>query len=215
MDPLKVIDTAANLADTIGGFFGGGGSDTAANDARFMNDFAWKQALRNEEEQKLLARNGIRMRVADAEAAGIHPLAAIGVNPAGGGQFGSGSVSPMEGRQNPMGPALSRMGQNLSRAAAVMSTRQEQEMHAANIELLRKNTDFVIQQIAESKARVVDMGHPKPQPVDTDMPFNPVKKMKYALQKVRDGVAGPEARQLYEKLPDATKAALKRLLRRR
>lgn len=167
MDPLvtgSLISGGFGLAgDLMGGIFGGG-SDTAASDARFMNDFAWKQALRNEEEQKLLAREGIRMRVADAEAAGIHPLAAIGVNPAGGGQFGSGGVSPID-RQNPMGPALSNMGQNLSRAAAMMATRQEHEMHDANIDLLRQNKEFVIQQIAESKARIRSMGNPEPQPL--------------------------------------------------
>lgn len=167
MDPLvtsSLITAGGGFAgDLMGGIFGGG-SDTAASDARFMNDFAWKQALRNEEEQKLLAREGIRMRVADAEAAGIHPLAAIGVNPAGGGQFGSGGVSPID-RQNPMGPALSNMGQNLSRAAAMMATRQEHEMHDANIDLLRQNKEFVIQQIAESKARIRSMGNPEPQPL--------------------------------------------------
>lgn len=140
-----------SLLGGIGGFFGQGGmSSGQKEDARWMMDFAQKQALRNEDFQKQLASQGIRMRVADAEAAGLHPLAALGAAP-GGGSFGSNAIQVGgDSGGSTSGAALSNLGQNISRAASAMATPQEKafkqlqlqkmatENEILNVELLQR-----------------------------------------------------------------------------
>lgn len=111
-----------NSGFAIANLFGDQGG-MAKNDARFMNDFAWKQALRNEDFQK----NNLQWRVRDAELAGISPLAAIGSSPGGG--FGGASFV---GAPSPRPKSMPELGQNLARAAAAQQTPDERALtHAA------------------------------------------------------------------------------------
>lgn len=81
------------------------------------------QRQQNTEMQKEFAQNGIRWKVADAKAAGLHPVFALG---------GSGaSYTP-----NPItigGGIDPSMGQNLSNAVARQSTSQERSIHNATM----------------------------------------------------------------------------------
>lgn len=83
---------------------------------------------RNYERQKQFAQHGIRWRVADARAAGIHPLAALGANlhSYGPARIGGGSDY-----------GLASMGQNISRAMAARMTEQERNFRDKQIEGLR------------------------------------------------------------------------------
>lgn len=146
---------AGPLADLANIGFGiadrlSGGSDTAANDARFMNDFAWKQSLRNEEFQKQLATQGIRMRVADAEAAGIHPLAALGVNPSGGGNFASAFTQPIP-RDKPQWQGL---GQDISRAVHAMTTPEEKQYKMLQLEKMKTENEILNTELTERRANI-------------------------------------------------------------
>lgn len=93
-----------------------GASDTSNLLGMAANIQATKEAnRRNEDDQKLFAQAGLRWKVADAEAAGIHPLYALG---------GAGSTfSPSF--QAPDLSGFSRMGQNLERAIQPSETEEQ------------------------------------------------------------------------------------------
>lgn len=144
--------TAAAIAGAAGlqfgsNFFGGDKQGLSRDDQRFLADFQWRQSLRNEQFQNQLATHGIRMRAADAEAAGIHPLAALGMNPVGGSPVslnfsaGGGGESPSR-----WGNAFSGLGQDISRAAMATATPEERAERAARVSSMEADT-------AESKVR--------------------------------------------------------------
>lgn len=85
---------------------------------------------------KEAAQMGIRWRVADAKAAGLHPLFALG--------GGAATYSPAP--VTAMADAIGRMGQDLSRAAGAQTTPSEKEARDLQLQLVRS-------QIAESDAR--------------------------------------------------------------
>lgn len=87
--------------------------------------------------QKEFAQNGIRWRVADATAAGLHPLYALG------GQLPS--FSPAFSTDT-MGPALAEAGQNISRAVMAGATPYERRLNELNLRLMES-------QIGETDAR--------------------------------------------------------------
>lgn len=99
----------------IGGVIGGalgliGSSQSQANAAK-LNRL-------NYEYQKEFAQNGIRWRVADAKAAGLHPLAALGA------QGASYSPSAVIG-DSPDFSFLKDMGQGIDRAMDAKATQRE------------------------------------------------------------------------------------------
>lgn len=99
----------------IGGAIGGalgliGSSQSQANAAK-LNQL-------NYEHQKEFAQNGIRWRVADAKAAGLHPLAALGA------QGASYSPSAVIG-DSPDFSFLKDMGQGIDRAMDAKATQKE------------------------------------------------------------------------------------------
>lgn len=73
-----------------------------------QNDQA-KQMARNRKLQKEFAQRGIQWKVADAKAAGLHPLAALGAQ----------TMSPsLQVGGSPLGESLASMGQDIGRAVA-------------------------------------------------------------------------------------------------
>lgn len=98
-----------------------------------------EQKYRNQDYafQKEFAQHGIRWRVEDAEAAGLHPLYALGA------QTPSYSPSYVQGNSS---AALSDMGQNISRAVGATQTVQERKISDANLRLIES-------QIGETDAR--------------------------------------------------------------
>lgn len=142
--PWMAAAMAANAALNFGSNFVpmGGVEGALVDDQRFMNDFAWKQSLRNEDFQKQLATHGIRMRVADAEAAGLHPLVAAGVNPAGGNPV---SVNFTGGAGGSGGSrwanAMAGMGQDITRAAMATATQEERAESKARVASMEASTE--------------------------------------------------------------------------
>lgn len=125
---LKVLPFAGDL---LGGVLGKNQADKAAESAQL-------QAIYNVQQQERFAKEGIRWRVDDAKAAGLHPLYAI---------QGSGATFNPNPIFVPSGPDYSSMGQNLGRAAQAAITAGERES------LNRSQQDLVDQQIRESRSR--------------------------------------------------------------
>lgn len=69
--------------------------------------------------QKDFAKNGIRWKVEDAKAAGVHPLFALGA-----------STIPFQPMaiNDTMGPAIGEASQNIGRAISAQSTTEERAM---------------------------------------------------------------------------------------
>lgn len=99
----------SGISNVVGGLFGKSSADKAAA--------ANAQAhAENIQLQKDFAQQGIRWKVADAKAAGIHPLYALGANTVSFAPQALGAVP-----DNSMANALSASGQDISRA--INSTR--------------------------------------------------------------------------------------------
>lgn len=107
----------------------------------------------NYEAQKEFAQNGIRWKVADAEAAGIHPLYALGAS--------TNSYSPVSGYggDNGISDAFSQLGngfsQGFDRAMQAKMTKEERDIAEAQLERqeVLQLADFNLRK-RESDARV-------------------------------------------------------------
>lgn len=91
-----------------------------------------RNAAQEYERQKEFAQMGVRWKVADAKAAGLHPLFALGAQ--------TPSYNPVS-VQDSMGPALSEAGQNIGRAVASTLTSHEREMQALQMRLARQQIE--------------------------------------------------------------------------
>lgn len=98
-------------------------------DKKVNDEFAQNAALQRE-----FAQHGIRWKVEDAKAAGIHPLAALGAS--------THSFSPISvgGADTSQFDNLSSMGQNLSRV--LMSTSTEDERTLSKLQLANAQADL-------------------------------------------------------------------------
>lgn len=93
------------------------GSAIGAVGSLIGGNIASNNAKQQYEMQKEFAQNGIRWKVADAKAAGIHPLAALGAQ--------TFSYNPVAVGDNGISDALSYMGQGIDRAVAAKQTAEE------------------------------------------------------------------------------------------
>lgn len=97
--------------------------NSAVRNAQKRADFEYARSLAD---QRAFQDDSIQRRVADARAAGIHPLAALG--------YQAPSFNPPQSSYYPQGEdnSLYEMGQNVSRAIAAGQTRREREATLAN-----------------------------------------------------------------------------------
>lgn len=131
------IGAAGSLAGTGLSMLGRGGGGSPDMSSFYQNwrndDMAWsrEQFDRSEALQREFAQNGIRWRVEDAKAAGLHPLAAIGASGAsaapisvgGGGNYNVDFGRPSRDDTGAhLGAGLASMGQNISRAYLASQT---------------------------------------------------------------------------------------------
>lgn len=124
MEWTSFIPAAANL---VGGLLGNDSAEdiNAANIQNQNNINSTNIALQRE-----FAQNGIRWKVEDAKAAGLHPLAALGAQTL---SFSPISVGAQYQADNSMGQAFSNIGQDISRAIHATRTAEERnaELEAA------------------------------------------------------------------------------------
>lgn len=112
------------IGGVVGGLFGGVGSIVGAGMSG-ANAAAINKA--NYEHQKEFAQNGIRWKVADAKAAGLHPLAALGAQTSGY------TPSAVVG-DSPDFSFLRDIGQDVGRAIDAKSTAAERAANKAKID---------------------------------------------------------------------------------
>lgn len=94
---------------------------------------AEEQANRNIDAQREFAQHGVRWRVEDAKAAGLHPLFALG------GAGAAFAPNPITVGSSGLGAGLERMGQNLSSAAARTMTVEQRNMHLMQLKAMEAN----------------------------------------------------------------------------
>ena len=139
-----------SLGDAIGGAIGAAGSIVGGI---LGNSAASQASQQNYEAQKEFAQNGIRWRVADAKAAGLHPLAALGA------QTPSYTPSAFVGDTSFLGDAAQTFGQGIGRAAEAKMTARERARERAiadqsvalTMENSRLKNEFLQTQIAAQK----------------------------------------------------------------
>lgn len=135
----------------VGSLLGGSGPDYGA------------LAAQQYANQKEFAQNGVRWKVADAQAAGIHPLAALGAQ-----TFSYSPVMAGDAADNRVGDALRQMGQGISRAAEAKQLADERALNAqlvqANIRKVNAETDYVQQQAKNAAQSVANTALPPPMP---------------------------------------------------
>lgn len=122
-----------SMGDMIGGALQLAGGLFGSSEAEDAIDEQHWQFQENQKQQREFAQHGVQWRVEDAKAAGLHPLFALGANPA--------SFSPVPGgvsfAGSPFGEALGRMGQDISRASLATATPEQRELQRLNIELVK------------------------------------------------------------------------------
>ncbi len=122
IDPITggaLISGAASIA----GSFIGSSSQSEANDAMLANAAKDRQLQRN------FAKKGIRWRVKDAQAAGIHPLYAMGAS------LPTYSPSGINIGAKRSGGGLASAGQDIGRAIAATQTQPERDLSIARAAL--------------------------------------------------------------------------------
>lgn len=133
----------------LGGFFGG---DDSGND---RTEFANQQMERQLAAQREFAQNGIRWRVEDAKAAGIHPLFALGASLPSASPvtvFDGGTESNMS----------AQMGQDIGRA--IDSMRTPEERVGARLEALQLERAELENEFLRSRIRNIDAQNGPPMP---------------------------------------------------
>lgn len=137
------------VGPVVGGLIGGFGAESSADNTTEAN-------RENASLQREFAQNGVRWRVDDARAAGINPLAALGMNPV--------SASPSFIGDDSYGDSLSDMGQDLSRAIGATRTQGERDDALYNLSLDRGRlqNDLLRSQLAASKVAIMQQAGGNP-----------------------------------------------------
>jgi len=118
-----------------------------------------KAAQQNIELQKEFAQKGIRWKVEDAKAAGIHPLAALGAN-----TIGFSPVAIGDGG----GAALARAGSDIGRAVNAMRTPEERnDAYTQALQNLQLQRGQLENTLLASRIRILNQpGNPPGLPSD-------------------------------------------------
>lgn len=144
--PTSGVEMFESLISAAGNLIGGFMNQNAQENANAQNQANWQTSMAY---QDLVNKNTIQWKVADAKKAGIHPLAALGVNPAGGPASFIGAT-PETG----MGDAVARAGQDISRAVTSTATQQKRaeafdnSVKAMSVENMSLRNDLLRSQIA-------------------------------------------------------------------
>lgn len=181
---LSGLNTGANLAGAAGSFFGGRQEGLSRQDQRFLAHQAQiQQAADND-----FRMNQMYYRSQDAQRAGLHPLAALGIMPASGGQA---PVAMFQEQKESLGSKLNNMGQNISRAISAYQTPEERELARIRLANEKAQGDLIKANTLESLSRAKNVAgtpparpNPYGQSVSGDVPEWPYE---HQLMKNPDG----------------------------
>jgi len=152
MDPIigPLISAGTSL---LGGLFG---SQDKANALKVQQ----QMAAQNIALQKEFAQSGIQWKVADAKAAGIHPLYGLGAS-----THSFSPVSVGNDPSSPMGEAIGKMGQDIGRAVTVAASAEDRMIALKGAKLSLENqglqNDVLRMKLASEQARLAQ-GNPGP-----------------------------------------------------
>lgn len=172
------------IGSVAGPLIGAAGSLIGGNNA---NDSAAALRQADYQAQKEFAQHGIRWKVADAKAAGLHPLAAIGGTGAtftpSGYSVGDSGYGAAAGH---IGDALTQMGQNTKRAQNATATQHEREIADLSLERAKLQNRLLEAQINSEWASV--MGQPGNPPMPTAV--NPSARTAAIVSRGTSPIAG-------------------------
>ncbi len=137
-----------------GGFLSGltGGTSFAGRkrDARFSRDMARAQIKWQDKRQSV----AIQKAVADAKAAGLHPLAALGISTGSGGAAPLPGIAPDYSTETPAGSAI-ETGLNVAAATArtEISRAHTKAMQMMQVREQALRNDYLESQITNSRAK--------------------------------------------------------------
>lgn len=129
------------FGEIISGIFNWAGSKKARESQEHVNQAnADAASLNNElnyQRQKEFAQHGIRWKVEDAKAAGLHPLFALG---GAGAAYSPSAHIPASQSSDSAAELMSRAGQNLGRAAGAFLDPYERQMRQATLDAVKAAT---------------------------------------------------------------------------
>lgn len=151
MDPMvqaALIGGGFNVFSGALGAFGGSqeSGGLSRGDQRYIADFNMQQAKRNEDWNRAYSLDYMNIRADDARRAGLHPLAALGVN-VGSGPTASVMAPAAESAFKRNGFDIAsdlsdRMGQGISRAMLAQRTADERALTAATLRKINSETNL-------------------------------------------------------------------------
>lgn len=139
----------ANPALALGGASIAGGLGLGGDPNADYNRMQIELARENMAMQKEFAQHGLRWRVDDAVAAGLHPLAALG---ASGSSFSNVSMPLFEkdtSARDWSRDVVGRMGQDILRSRLAAATHEEKMAAAADIRARNANASLMEEQAAD------------------------------------------------------------------
>lgn len=126
-----------------------------------------RQRQQEYERQKEFAQMGIRWRAADAEAAGFHPLAALGMQPGAGYSptVVAGGSSPQREAYAPFDTSFLEHGQNTTRAQVATQSPEEKQLSRLAVRNAELRNALLEGQISQLWASVLGQPNTPPLPV--------------------------------------------------
>lgn len=147
-----IIAAAGGLADSI--------LDNKATDS--ANDQSRLNTLYQLQKQEEFAKMGIRWKVEDAKAAGLHPLYALG---GAGASFSPVPFQVMSDPPSGIGKALASFGQDVSRAAAAGTTETEQlQQELLRAQIRKTNAEAANSEVGAAQV-IATPYHSQPRPI--------------------------------------------------
>ena len=138
---------AGPIGGTFGGMIGGNIEQQYKDKKQFERDQYWH--AQNSKLQKEFAQKGIQWKVADAKAAGIHPLAALGAQ--------TYNASPSMVGATPLqdsGSSLAAMGQDIGRAIMQQKTNHERQMMDIQLDNAKLDTEMKRLELTNARRRL-------------------------------------------------------------
>lgn len=176
LDPFSMI---GSLGAGLFSFLGANDASETSRQNALANIQAQKEInAENWDHSLYMAKNSLQMRKADAEAAGIHPLYAMGAPTMSfaPSQVGAGLPTSVPNKMAGVASAMQSMGQDLSRASAadvgpaskVAAVQTTQQITSNNLDLENKQLQNTL-----LKARIANLTQPATPPgVNFTVPEN-------------------------------------------